>query len=72
VFRLCWSASLSPQEIAEGLGLRDAATVSRYRSACKAMLKVNLLADAGDGRFTVNREEINRLRALAESMKGAK
>lgn len=64
-FRLCYNAAFNPKEIAEGLGIIDAATVSRFRSACKALLKVGVFKDAGDGRYTVNRDEVNRLQALA-------
>jgi len=70
VFRLCYSAAFRPDEITEGRGITDVATLSRFRSACKALLAVGLFADAGEGRYTVNQSEIARLRTLAGAMKG--
>lgn len=69
-FRFCYSAAFRAEEITEGLGITDAATISRFRSACKALLSVGLFTDAGEGRYTVNQGEISRLRALAGAMKG--
>ncbi len=73
MFRLCYSASFSPTEIAEGLGITDAATISRMRSACKALLSVGLFTGvAGEdkvARFRVNTDEVGRLRALARAVK---
>ena len=69
-FRFCYSAAFRAEEITEGLGITDAATISRFRSACKALLAVGLFADAGEGRYTVNQAEVSRLRALAGAMKG--
>jgi hypothetical protein len=63
-FRLCYTAAFSATDIAEGRGITDSATVSRYRSACKALLKAGLFKEI-TGRFTVDRDEINRLQALA-------
>lgn len=64
-FRYCWAAALSPREITEGLGITDASTRSRLNSACAALKKAGLLADAGQGRYRVNQEEVTRLRALS-------
>lgn len=74
VFRLCFRASFSPKEIAEGRGIRDAATVSRFRSACKALRSAGLFAvsgkdETGEDRYTANQDKINRLRALAEAVR---
>ncbi len=66
----CYSAAFRAEEITEGLGITDAATISRFRSACKALLAVGLFTDAGEGRYTVNQAEVSRLRALAGAMKG--
>jgi hypothetical protein len=76
MFDLCFQASLSPEEIGEGLGLRDTATLSRYRSAGKALVKVGLFTEDGadrDGnpRFRANRDEIERLRTLAGRLRSA-
>jgi hypothetical protein len=68
-FRFCYSAAFRAEEITEGLGITDAATISRFRSACKALLAVGLFADAGEGRYTVNQAEVSRLRALAGAMR---
>jgi hypothetical protein len=65
IFRLCYSAAFSPTEIAEGLGQTGSATVSRYRSACKALVAVRLLVEAGEGRYTVNQAEVQRLKTLS-------
>ncbi len=74
IFDLCIRASLSPEEIGEGLGLHDAATLSRYRSAGKALVKVGLFTEdgadhGGNPRFKCNQDEIERLRALASRMR---
>jgi hypothetical protein len=68
-FRFCYSAAFRAEEITEGLGITDAATISRFRSACKALLAVGLFTDAGVGRYTVNQAEVSRLRALAGAMR---
>jgi hypothetical protein len=68
-FRFCYSAAFRPEEITEGLGITDVATISRYRSACKALLVAGLFTDAGEGRFTVSQAEVSRLRVLAGSMR---
>jgi hypothetical protein len=65
VMRYCWSAALSPTEIAEGLGITDEATRSRLSSACKAAMKLNLMTVDADGRYQVNQAEIQRLKALS-------
>jgi hypothetical protein len=64
VLRYCWSAGLSSQEMAEGLGVTDPATKSRLNSACKGLVKVGLMVVDGK-RFRVNQDEIGRLRALS-------
>ncbi len=73
MFRLCYSAPFAPGEIAEGLGITDEATVSRMRSACKALLQVGLFTGvAGEdkiARYRVNTDEVGRLRALARAVK---
>lgn len=68
VLRLCWSGTLSPQDIAEGQGTPSTATCSRIRSACTALVKVGLLAESGMGRLQVNHGEIDRLRTLARAV----
>ncbi len=68
-FRFCYSAAFHAEEITEGLGITDAATISRFRSACKALLAAGLFTDAGNGRYTVNQAEVSRLRALAGAMR---
>lgn len=68
-FRFCYSAAFRAEEIAEGRGITDAATISRFRSACKALLSIGLFMDAGEGRYTVNQAEVNRQRALAGAMR---
>jgi DNA excision repair protein ERCC-3 len=67
-FRLCFTAAFSPTEIAEGKGLVNAANISRYRSACKALRAVGLCVEDAAGRFKVNADEIARLRALASNL----
>ena len=64
VLRYCWTAALSPKEIAEGLGIVDQATRSRLNSACAAAAKTGLMKVEG-GRYMVDQEEINRLRTLS-------
>lgn len=65
VFRYCWTAALSPKEIVEGLGLTDESTRHRMSSACKALEKIGLMTADANGRYQVNQEEIERLRALS-------
>jgi len=65
VLRYCWAAALSPKEIAEGLGIVDAATQSRMRSACNAAVKIGLMVVDAEGRYRVNQDEIIRLKALS-------
>jgi hypothetical protein len=67
-FRLCFKAAFTPAEISEGKGLVNQANISRYRSACKALREVDLFTEDQGGRFTVNHDEIARLRALAQRM----
>ncbi|HLF28237.1 MAG TPA: helicase-related protein [Anaerolineae bacterium] len=68
VLRLCYSAAFTPEEMAEGLGLTGNRTVSRLASACRALVQVDLFTDA-QGRYTVRRDEINRLQALAQAVR---
>jgi hypothetical protein len=68
VLRLCWSSALSPQEIAEGQGTLSPTTVRRIDAACTALVKAELLEDAGAGRYRVNHEQISRLRQLARAV----
>jgi len=65
VLRYCWTAALSPKEIAEGLGILDDATRSRMSSACKAAERINLMTVDADGRYQVNQAELERLKALS-------
>jgi hypothetical protein len=65
VLRYCWTASLSPMEIAEGLGEPSQRNVARLTSACEAAAKVGLLVPDHDGRYRVNQTEIDRLKALS-------
>jgi hypothetical protein len=67
-FRLCYTALFTPAEIAEGKGLVNQANISRYRSACRALREVGLFSEDAAGRFTVDRDEIARLQALAQRM----
>lgn len=69
VFRYCWPAALSPQEIMEGLGLTDESTKHRMSSACKALAKIGLMSADGEGRYQVDQKEIERLRALSNLRK---
>lgn len=69
VFRLCFRAKFSAKEIAAGKGIRDVATISRYNSACKAMVKAGLFEEDAEGRFAVNRGEIERIRVLSRAMR---
>ena len=57
-FRLCYRASFTPAEIAEGKGLVNQANISRYRSACKALREVGLFSEDSAGRFTVDQDEV--------------
>ncbi len=65
VVRYCWDAPLSAKELSEGLAILDAATKSRISSACKACVAVGLMAVDENGRYKVNTEEIQRLKALS-------
>ena len=65
VFRYCWDASLSPREIAEGLGMTGKNAVSRLSAACKGALKAGLLVVDDQGRYRVNQNEITRLKVLS-------
>jgi hypothetical protein len=65
VLRYCWTAALSPKEIAEGLGITDASTHARMSSACKAAQKIGLMTLNSDGRYQVNQAEIQRLKVLS-------
>ena len=67
-FRLCFNAAFSPAEITEGKGLVNAANISRYRSACKALREAGLFAEDDAGRFRVNQDEVARLRALSQKI----
>ena len=67
-FRLCFKAAFTSAEISAGKGLVNQANISRYRSACKALREVDLFTEDQAGRFTVNHDEIARLRALAQRM----
>ncbi len=66
VIRYCWATALSPKEIAEGLGVLDAATKSRMNSACNALVKAGLMVSDENGRFRINQEEIQRLKTLSQ------
>jgi uncharacterized coiled-coil protein SlyX len=68
VLRLCWTTALSPQEIADGQGTLSPTTVRRIQAACAALVTVELLDDAGAGRYRVNEEQISRLRQLARAV----
>jgi hypothetical protein len=39
--------------------------MSSSKTSCTALKKAGLLTDAGQGRYRVNQEEVNRLRALS-------
>lgn len=66
VLRYCWTAALSPKEIAEGLGITNDATTGRIGTACNAVEKVGLMIKDENGRYRVNQEEIQRLKILSE------
>jgi len=66
MLRYCWSAALSPKEIAEGLGIVDPSTSSRMNSACKAAVKIGLMSIDADGRYRVNQDELRRLKILSQ------
>lgn len=63
--RYCWNAPLSPAEICEALAISDKWTEERFGAACKAAVKVGLMAAVTEGRYQVNRAEIERLKALS-------
>jgi hypothetical protein len=65
VLRYCWTVGLSHKEIAEGLGLTGSKTLTRISVACKACVKVSLMNVDADGRYKVNQDEIQRLKALS-------
>ncbi len=65
VLRYCWSTSLSPKEIQEGLGLVGSTTFARLMSACKSAVKVGLMVADENGRYRVNQDEIQRLKVLS-------
>ncbi len=65
VIRYCWNTALSPKEIAEGLGMTGKNSIPRLSAACNATLKVGLMVKDEDGRYRVNQEEIQRLKALS-------
>ena len=67
-FRLCYAAAFTPAEIGDGKGLVNQANISRYRSACNALREVGLFSEDSAGRFTVDQDEVARLRALAQQM----
>jgi len=46
----------------------NAANISRYRSACKALREAGLFAEDDAGRFRVNQDEVARLRALSQKI----
>ena len=69
VLRYCWTAALSPKEIAEGLGVIDDATKGRISTACNAVVKVGLMTKDESGRYRVNQDEIQRLKALSQLRK---
>ena len=55
--------------MAEGQGTPSQRTIDRIQTACHALLQVGLIAEAGDGRLTVNHDEISRLRKLASAVR---
>ena len=61
--RLCWDAAFSPNEIAEGLGT-GYKSANRISRAIRACAQVGLMSNV-EGRFQVNKPEINRLKALS-------
>lgn len=69
VMRYCWDAALSPQDITEGLGMVGEKQVRRMRSSLDAAAWANLVVVDKQGRYKVNQEELNRLRALAQLRK---
>lgn len=67
VLRYCWDASLSPVEIAEGLGLTGKNIVSVIRTACNANVSVGLMKlHSTAERYAVEYETISRLKKLDE------
>ena len=67
-FRICFSAAFKPEEIVEGLGRTGDRTLARYRAACRALQSVELFAADSEGRYTVNKSVLARLRALAAAV----
>lgn len=65
VIRYCWDVGLHPNEIAEGLGNSSGTSRSAISSACKVVEKVGLMTADEQGRFKVNRAELDRLKALS-------
>jgi len=68
-FRICFSAAFKPEEIVEGLGRTGDRTLGRYRAACRALQSVELFAADSEGRYTVNKSVVDRLRALAVAVR---
>lgn len=72
VFRYCFSAPLSPREIADGLGITGSVARSRISSSCKALDKVGLMEYSVAGekhRYIVVQDEIKRAKALASILR---
>jgi DNA excision repair protein ERCC-3 len=66
VIRYCWDIALSPDEIAEALGLTGNTQKNLRKAACKAVEKVGLMTMDENGRYKVNQDEIQRLKTLSE------
>lgn len=65
VFRYCFSAPLTPTEIADGLGITGSVARSRISSSCKALSRVGLLGlEADNGQYIVNQTEVARAKAI--------
>jgi hypothetical protein len=68
ILAACWTTALRPDELAEGRGTFSKSTRGRMRAASRALLAINFLVDAGDGRLRVNQAELERLRDLHQAI----
>lgn len=67
-FRLCFNATFTPQDIADGMGRSAPRTVRYIRSACRTLKANGLMLEPQPDHFTVDRAALSRLRALASAV----
>lgn len=65
MMRLCWDARFSPQEIAEGKGLKDPKAKFRFSASLKGLVEAGLMVVDDDGRYAVDQGAIKRLKVLS-------